>query len=434
MQMSEKNILKKWTKQPSSLKSYGRGHVCLLWNGKEKMLFLFFLFMYACQNPSYNQPVSVSDHPVIDLDVPREEAIKASALFKNVKTIILEEDRQSLLGRADAIQLFDGYLYIIDSHIAKTLLVFDLEGKFVRKIGGIGRGPGEYIRIVDFTIDKENKILYILDDLGLKANKYKTTDGSYIGSINMHFGRTNIMSIQFYNNALYARNHPWDDNTDDCLFMKLDPKTGSILEKYLNAAQHNKGWNESMHKTFSLFYNRSGIPAFAHIFMEELISLEGMVPVFGIKSKNMATERDIEAIKQEKDTRKRSLSFTFLPKIHCIRNYVGHKNFIYFHYKYGEEWIGIPVLYDLKTGLIHKGIENDLRFRDGKKRLLLSCSDGKGVFEIIQPGEGEEEMSSFIQEIENNQLASTLDRLEELKKLGEESNPVIFYYEFKDAE
>ena len=57
-------------------------------------------------------------------------------------------------------------------------------------------------------------------------------------------------------------------------------------------------------------------------------------------------------------------------------------------------------------------------------------SDGRGIYQIISGGFREE----LYQEIQDNKLASNLDKLDELKKLNEEGNPVIFYYEFKDAE
>jgi len=36
--------------------------------------------------------------------------------------------------------------------------------------------------------------------------------------------------------------------------------------------------------------------------------------------------------------------------------------------------------------------------------------------------------------IKENNLLPGLDKMDQLRKLDEESNPVIFFYEFKDAE
>jgi len=46
----------------------------------------------------------------------------------------------------------------------KGLYAFNKEGKFIRKYGNRGNGPGEYLSIKDFTIDTENEIVYLMDD------------------------------------------------------------------------------------------------------------------------------------------------------------------------------------------------------------------------------------------------------------------------------
>ena len=401
--------------------------VLYLLYGKIQAICLISLFLFVCYNHSYSQTANTSEHIIIDLDAPRGEALKASSLFKNVKTIILEENSMSLLGGVSRLQVFDGHLYVLDTRIAKCLFVFDFDGKFIRKIGGIGRGPGEYTRISDFTIDRANKILYVLDDLGLKANKHRTSDGTYIESIRLDVMRNNPLYIQYYDNALFVNVKPWDSNADDFQLLKIDPKTGTVLEKFFKASQHNKGWNLPDSKGRTFFNESCGVPVFCDVFMDGLISLDGMVPVLSIRSKDLATSRDVEALKQKRDYVEYLSAFFSLPKIHAIRGYIEQKNFIHFAY-----WQGVPifVLYDLKTGLMHNGIENDLRYRDGKKPLWIFSSDEKGAYEIIQP----DNMDSFIKELKNNRLVSNIDKLDELKKLNEEANPVIFYYEFKDAE
>jgi hypothetical protein len=112
-----------------------------------KRKFLFFihysLFLFACSN---QQTELRSDEVcyTIDLDGKKETSIPFSSIFKNVQTIILEAGKDCLIGSLDELQIFDGRIYILDKHIAKSLFVFDMEGRFIRKIGSLGRGPGEF--------------------------------------------------------------------------------------------------------------------------------------------------------------------------------------------------------------------------------------------------------------------------------------------------
>ncbi len=55
----------------------------------------------------------------------------------------------------------NGNIYIIDS-ATRHLNIFDPQGKFLRTVGGIGDGPGEYLTANDFVIDDSLNI-YILD-------------------------------------------------------------------------------------------------------------------------------------------------------------------------------------------------------------------------------------------------------------------------------
>ena len=54
-------------------------------------------------------------------------------------------------------------------------------------------------------------------------------------------------------------------------------------------------------------------------------------------------------------------------------------------------------------------------------------SDAQGAYEIVPTFA----MNRFLESIRNNKLVPNLDKLDQLKKLDEESNPVIFFYEFK---
>ena len=43
-------------------------------------------------------------------------------------------------------------------------------------------------------------------------------------------------------------------------------------------------------------------------------------------------------------------------------------------------------------------------------------------------------MEDLLLNIENNNQTQGLDKIDQLRRLNEESNPIIIYYEYKDAE
>ena len=58
--------------------------------------------------------------------------------------------------------------------------MFDGKGKFVRRIGRQGQGPGEYSLVLSLDVDRENELIYLLDNG--KVNVYSLT-GDYLKSI-----------------------------------------------------------------------------------------------------------------------------------------------------------------------------------------------------------------------------------------------------------
>jgi hypothetical protein len=93
-----------------------------------------------------------------------------TSLIESVQYIPLETGKDILVSDIDKILFADNCFYILDLQ-QKTIFIFNLNGKFKSKINKVGRGPGEYIGINDFDIDK-NQNIYIWDNASDKVIKY----------------------------------------------------------------------------------------------------------------------------------------------------------------------------------------------------------------------------------------------------------------------
>jgi len=60
-----------------------------------------------------------------------------------------------------AIDIYDNLIFIGAG--LEGMLIFNKDGSFNKKIGGTGKGPGEYYSVNSFAIDYENRLIYILD-------------------------------------------------------------------------------------------------------------------------------------------------------------------------------------------------------------------------------------------------------------------------------
>ena len=61
----------------------------------------------------------------------------------------------------DNIEIVKDKIYISVRDVG--ILVFNMEGKLIKKIGSIGRGPGEYTYYFLFTVDDKNENIYVFD-------------------------------------------------------------------------------------------------------------------------------------------------------------------------------------------------------------------------------------------------------------------------------
>ena len=296
-------------------------------------------------------------------------------------------------------------------------MIFDRTGKFIRKIGGIGQGPGEYTRVYDFTIDPENKVIFLNCDL--VVNKYKI-DGTFLGAIKTGGHST---QIQFCNGKLYL------DGLGGYLIRELDPETGKQTFQYLDVKQYNKGYLEPHFKFGGgpFKYRSTESPKLVHTFMDTIMAIQpyGIIPFLAITSHNLTTNADIadskELIKNE-----RIESIQNRNKIFCINFYFETKNHIGFSYIHGKNLISI--LYDRQNKTYKKGnFRNDLVF-DGKQKMQnIKFSDANGVYESFHESVF---LDLIYEQIRNGGLSLNLDKREEIMKLPEDTNPVIFYYSY----
>lgn len=92
----------------------------------------------------------------------------------------------------------DDSLFIISTS-PDGILIFNYDGKLVRKIGKIGRGPSEYLNGVNFTIDKLKNNILVYNGMG-NVLKYDYL-GNYLGNFSLPTEIT-IGKIDFYNATL----------------------------------------------------------------------------------------------------------------------------------------------------------------------------------------------------------------------------------------
>ncbi|MDR0953944.1 MAG: 6-bladed beta-propeller [Rikenellaceae bacterium] len=126
---------------------------------------------------SYGSP---ADIPTITVTQPK--MFETDSLFAEIGFIRLDTTRQAYMSTPTNLRVYKDRIYLVDIGGPGAVLMFDISGKFIRKIGRIGRGPQELITISRLEIDYVNDRLYLADNSGYQCVVFDL-DGNYLFTV-----------------------------------------------------------------------------------------------------------------------------------------------------------------------------------------------------------------------------------------------------------
>lgn len=139
------------------------------------MRLFLILFLILLNNTGCNRSHE-SNILEIDVNFSKNDNLP-NEVISGVDYIPLETNDESLIGRISKILVTDERIYILDAMMSRALFVFDNHGNFLFKIKRIGKGPGEYTELNDFTLFQDKIIL-----LAFKSVLFFNTDGKFLFS------------------------------------------------------------------------------------------------------------------------------------------------------------------------------------------------------------------------------------------------------------
>ncbi|MFV0418724.1 MAG: 6-bladed beta-propeller [Dysgonomonas sp.] len=380
---------------------------------------VFFLLLLSCKESGIKRPSMESKYTINVDDIKKEGVLGLSSIFKSIRPIILETKDNCLIGNIDGMQVFNDLIYILDIRIGRGVFVFDMEGNFVRRIGRIGGGPGEYSSVSDFTFDRENGMIFLIDDESLKINKYKL-NGEYVSSISINEMDGRSAHIQYIDKKIYAdfESYRTNENIDSCLIKTIDPSNGKVMENWLSVSNNN-GWQRIILKGESYFYSRTGSsPKYIPYLSNTVYSVgESIEPYFTLESKDLIRREDFgEVDLMSSDA---LLKLSEIDKISFLLSYIETENIILFDYR--KEWEVFSVIYDIKNNRarVHRSFYDDFTYLSFGESVPLkfACGDDQGMFAYIHT----DETTELLSRVKDNKVNPDLPKLEILKYYGTSS-------------
>ncbi|WP_106832149.1 6-bladed beta-propeller [Parabacteroides pacaensis] len=406
-----------------------------------KKLFLLSILLLAisCQKKDNSSGVTslLPNDSLLIIDIDNAEQISPieySKFFSKAKAILLDNKDECLIGHINKMQVWKDFFIILDSHISESVFIFNKEGHFIRKIGGIGHGVGEYVSVNDFTIDEDHEAILLLDRTSQKVITYNLNTGEYIQSINLN-RRTYIRSYHlYYDKDLYTDTYFQTPSKSNFLLQKIDIETAEQKEKYLNVNNYNKGWNNLYYienSAFSPTEHKNKV-YFIQQFMDTLMVIQDnkLYPYAAIKCKSFINQKDISSINKNRGNEFPLNELMTKNKIWNIQDVIEHENYLFF--KCWKNFFQVYVLYNKKNkqAFLFYAQKNDILHKKEIKQEIpqqyLACNK-EGVYTYITM----DNLSLFVSYAKEGLFSLTSEEIEKIKLLTENANPVIIYYEYK---
>jgi hypothetical protein len=126
------------------------------------------LVLFSCEFKR-NELNTPSNLLSISFDIDKAKETSIEDLCNDIELIPLENNENASLTGFHTIKIipFNNDLYVLDGQLKQEILIFNKQGKYLRKINKTGRGPGEYINISDFDINPKSSNVEILQANGI---------------------------------------------------------------------------------------------------------------------------------------------------------------------------------------------------------------------------------------------------------------------------
>ncbi len=200
----------------------------------------------------------------IEKGTDQKTTINLKEMAQKVEYVPLETKKDLIL---DHVETFVTSNHIVAWSNRAGILLFDRKGKFIRKIGEKGQGPGEYAQIDGIWVDESTQTIYVKAFNHKELMKFNF-NGDYTPFITMN----RCSRFVYHNNLLFAHKY--------CLYIKKNSKdirqlftfdnTGKVIHKEHPADLSRKTYRD-MYGTETVCFSVANNKLFYYISREDTI-------------------------------------------------------------------------------------------------------------------------------------------------------------------
>ena len=134
-----------------------------------RCIFMFLLLCTSCVEQKDTTSIK------IDLMATDSDTLYYSSFVDSLSYIPLETKDDCLIREITDAILTNQYIFILDTP-QQSVWIYSTKGKFIRSLHHQGNGPGEYINLIQFEYDADNRELLLLDGWNKSILRYSPDD------------------------------------------------------------------------------------------------------------------------------------------------------------------------------------------------------------------------------------------------------------------
>lgn len=395
------------------------------------LIILAFVMCISCG--SYNTATMYADADTISIDgATRCDSLLFSDFFKAPKVVLLETKPECVVQNIRSLEIYKEDIYILDDR-ANKLYVFDGNGKFKRTISSPGRGHGEYMKLADFSIDRTKEIIYLLDEATDEILKFSLDDYKFLSSIKAVQNGYLTYCMQEIGGKIYL-NRSSVLEKEKYELREIDERNGKQVGKFLKSDDYNNGWNFPLSLEHSNFYSKNSqspkyIGLFSNLIMN--VTADGVSAAYIVDSRKFVNKDEVLMMQRVAVGKLEKIDFSSIysqKRIHQISRFIESPSKVFFQYLEGDE--RNYLVYDKASGKTKTSslFMNDYVSDKNMIPMDFCYSDERGVVALLKPCF----MPHFIKYIiDGGKMRTHLDNYSRLIKLNKDSNPVLFFHEYK---
>lgn len=396
-------------------------------------MFIILAFVMCISCGSYNTATMYADADTISIDgATRCDSLIFSDFFKAPKVVLLETKPECVVQNIRSLEIYKEDIYILDDR-ANMLYIFDGNGKFKRTISSPGRGHGEYMKLADFSIDRTKEIIYLLDEATDEILKFSLNDYKFLSSIKAVQNGYLTYCMQEIGGKIYL-NRSSVLEKEKYELREIDERNGKQVGKFLKSDEYNHGWNFPLSLEHSNFYSKNSqspkyIGLFSNLIMN--VTADGVSAAYIVDSRKFVDKEEVLKMQKIAEGKLEKIDFSGIysqKRIHQISRFIESPSKVFFQYLEGDE--RNYLVYDKASGKTKtSSLFMDDYVSDKNMIPMDFCySDERGVVALLKPCF----MPHFIKYIiDGGKMRTHLDNYSRLIKLNKDSNPVLFFHEYK---